>query len=435
MNRLDNTVEVIAEELAKTNVVLTPVHDSVVTSLLDNDSGYVDELTTALSNTIRKKIGVIKTDMMPAAIDYADAVSAELDRVTPTNPVSEVVVRRVFKYDIIEQLVEQSHIPAYMPAGAIPRIPETSLSIVLTPAEVASKAKFNSVILDTMLEDVIADKNSAELHRIVAPMLELVGRENSMLGKMATSAVTELHNNIIRLAVVTNIAGDPDTDYKEEWMTALGDLRRFISLLIVRGTGELDTAVESKRLVLGYGDNELIVSMDVLSEALDSVEFDSIIGTYFVPRHDRMSNTYLNAIIANKAILEETYKREYSRAEAVIVTGLRDRLMALYPAALPVLYNTLPDTLADVTVPVNKAPEIINMILSPLSLTELSDIPTVCRHIAGSLVVDTYFIEFTDKMNELSVINPDLSSDDVASLASLDMILEYLLQQVIKKQR
>jgi hypothetical protein len=73
----------------------------------------------------------------------------------------------------------------------------------------------------------------------------------------------------------------------------------------------------------------------------------------------------------------------------------------------------------------------LQAMLSGKESSFLMDVDFISKEVVGVILVpETNFYRFVNYMLEFSRINPSISGKDAASLASAEVIMDYLLQQV-----
>lgn len=206
-----------------------------------------------------------------------------------------------------------------------------------------------------------------------------------------------------------------------------------ITYLITLAVTNYKNFVKINRLIVDIADNSIIyVNSDVYSKYCeqDNCTVEGLLGILFAK--DINSNNYLLLdIIENVGSYEIMFNNKIKLETIATKTAEVNIYRAAYSIALADLYKHLmPEVEEVLRYDLNTSTKIVEKFTSSLEFSILEDIDTLATSIVTDVLIDNdNFKRFVKYIENYSAVK-DITPNEAASFATLELIVDYLLSQV-----
>lgn len=429
-----NKLKTMAEQLATNGKIIQFSHNSVFTAMKELNNG--NEMAGRIAGQLGNEIGQIRNIFLPVVKEFSAAVNKKLNDTKQPSALTkyQVVERRL--PSILTELQNKKFIVAKRKPI---QIPTSSLIIPCPTEDVAKQATFKNTVLDTMLEEILATFDNKALSKLWERFLGNVSGTNDNISMLPYRTLENLNETIILMAIVYNLKGEKpagvrisDSNYK----STMNDFYNEIANNIASAIDKFDVTTKINKLVLGTKDEfTIVVNAEVYDKFIETNTVETLLGLLLSGKANEVTN--LDAISAEAGkytnLWETAVKREQIRESQQQVR----RFKTAYVLVIPSIVAELSEAAKKFSECDEKtiAKETEDLLNSFDFNSSISNIDFVSRHIIGKLVfTNTNLFRFLNYMDEYGKVNPKITSDEAATMASLDIIIDYLsLQFEIKE--
>jgi len=293
------------------------------------------------------------------------------------------------------------------------------------------KPSFGSAVLDKMYKDLNVELSDEERDNVLAALKNKLGTKDSYVFKISAN-IKNINTILYALGMVEMImVGNIDYIGSENaFKIATAELRNYLKnkLTIILETYETDR--KTNRLVIGLENDILFVNEDVYFEFIKNNTSEVLLGLIVELRDENdVSKYYLKNITDNADYYIEKWKRNLKLITANKLISDAENYRNAYLNVAYEVYDSLTDELKIYVR--SYVMDGISSYLKELSLKELVNVEDISSYIvAVYLLNDKDYYDFIEKMELYSKNLPGLDVDDVASLASIDKIVDYIVEQI-----
>jgi hypothetical protein len=426
-------IKVIAGELANDNKVVDFLPNSIF-SMLDERPNVSDlnELAVKIASKVGNEVNLYKNTFMPFLKEYRSIVNRLLlDRKSmsdiPNYKIKEVSIPTVFELFKDKGILIENGGPVELPISSL---------VIPVPTADTIKTYFRTdmLIMESAIDELLHGKSDKDLISLWEKYLLNVSGSNENISTISFRTDGDMDELALLFVLVYNLKLNPP-----ENVTVSGDaytkiMRNFYNKLIN------DIAVVLKRynqftnaekLVLTLKGKEVYVISSLYRKFIADNTAEVIMGM-LVSENLQSKNHYIKDILLNKDEYIKAWNKKVRLDSIATKMEATNTYKLVYEIGLKEL---LKDVGNDVSkyIPYTDDDNLIaaRAEIAELPTSELLDVNYVTMEIVGEILLsETNFYEFTENMLEYSKLDPSLTSQEAASLATLDTIINYLMAQV-----
>lgn len=433
---MNESLKILASDLAEKNKVVSFKDNSLFDAI--EFGGYNEKLTSELANKIalgvKNDLMLIKGKMLPLMTEYSNYLS---DKIANAKEASEISLYKVHEQNIPDVIKEMQDKNIINPKRATAELPVSNVSVPVPSEDVIMDMFKHSITsINTYAASVVSTYTKEEVSKLWEKYLTNISRSNSAIDMMSFNS-TSFRDLVMLFLVLSNLKQDriagvkaSEDVYKEVVSKFYSEVLNTIAVKIEK----YNTDIRTKKLVTDIKDKyTIVVNASVYDDFLDAGGQPEVLFGLLLNRPENVSgflrknievkqDEYLAAW--NKKVKTVRMNSKYSelkKYEAVYSISLSHLFKELIPGDLEKIANT------DIIAAENGLKEK----LKSEPINEVMDVDYMAREILAHLVFpQTNFHRFTDYMMEYTKLDSKLTPQEAASFASIDMIMDYLLQQV-----
>ncbi len=424
-------ISAIAEELSSKNKMIEFKQESIFTAL-ETDTGELrNNMAIKIAATLKNDIIKYKNILLPFTKRYGEAVRTKLLETKQPNKLARFQVIEQIVPDIVRELQSKGILPAKRTPVMIPN----SKLIMPTPKDgIRSVIKFSNSVLNSALEQVLVNYTDQDLDYLWDTYMSNISGTNDNIRTLSFRTIKNFNDVVLLVAIAGTLRTEKqpgitisESVYKEVMNAFYNELTNYLSVAV----SNYNITTKLNKLVLGYGvnNNTIIVNAIVYKEFLKTSSIEALLGLLLSGERK----------LTGKQEIEIQAGKYISKWEAAVkLEAIREkntesqRYRMVYGMALEVLLNEANNNIKE-----NmecEAKGISNTVLAyinTLPVTEISDIELITRKIMGNIVFrSTTFGKFLEYMEDYAKIRTDIKPDEAATMASIDIIIDYLTQQI-----
>jgi hypothetical protein len=402
-------------------------------SIYGNKEEDYATIANAIANAVTNELILIKTKLLPLTESFTN-LAKEKAAMGMSNSFAKynIVDKRIPEYIKIlkdENIIKKFRTPIMLPITALSfQIPAEPIKNILV-----DKDGFRN----NSLQAIVGKYTEQQLIELWNKYLSNVSSSNTYISNLSTETSNDISDVAILYVIGTylkdnkpneiNVSDSTYTDimfsFTSEMLNYMGmglyvyENYKSLGKLILRATDPFTLFVHGELydMFLENGGTP-----DTLLGMLTSVDdFNTDVSI--------LSNIEMNKDVYNKAWEN---KNKLDTIQASLANGSKYRIV--YSLALRELFTSIPADLKEVvTVSFADADKLLSKYLERFNISDIINVDLICKEIVGLILVpETNFQKFTNYMMEYSKLNPSITAQEAASIASADMIVDYLLQQV-----
>ena len=425
-------LKLLASDMATKHKILDYKPNAVLNLINSN----VEDRTTTISRIstmIGNDVSMYRNLLLPFVKEYKDAVSklvaSKLGNVNLSGyqviPISmPAIMKQYFEKNLISKEAKSVQLPignlvidnpgadkirAYLKSDT----PSTQMYIDELLLGITDDDLIN--IWDKYLLNVSGSNDNID-------MLGYKGAENVAEVSILFLLVDKLKNNI-----PDTVRVNPNTYTKimRSFMFKLsGDMAKLAKNLEYNKT--------MSRLVINIKGGLIYVDADLYKKFLVDNSVEVLLGMTVSDTDVQSKNYYLNDILTNKNSYVEAWNNKYKLMSMAVRNQDVQAYRLAYVLALDELYTDMQESIAEkVSIGLVDAQNIVREYVKRSSLTDISNVSEISKMIVADLLLkDTNFSLFINYMIGYSKVDADITPQEAASFATLDLIIDYLVEQV-----
>lgn len=446
MSKVKAIINMLAEELEKRGMSIDLVNGSVFEHL-ESPVGAVESSTSIASN-IANKVGaevlLYKTKFIPFMQEVTGILEDKLKEYPDASVYDKFKIVE-FKLPAICKILKKEH---YITTARESKIGNDSLLAngeaitipVPSKEDMLTYTKHSRKLLDSYLDEILSAMTYEDVAAIWEQYFSNISSDNISLMQIIGQPMLKVKELVILWIIAGNLqlerpAGTNGTEdrYNEIMNYLITEFNNSIAIAIER----LESLNKLQTIILDISKDNSVITVNAemyhkyLSEGGDT---DAIIG-YVVSDHD---NIIIETTLDEFKAKTEEYKNKFNngiRLEKLANANKRyTKCRMVYELCIPAIIENIPEDLkpyvvADLTEATARGA--IRDIMQTMPQNDVLVPELVAREIVGKIIFPaSNFSQFTHNMLEYSKISSDFNSKDVASFAIIDMILDYLLNQI-----
>jgi len=426
---INEALKTIAIELANKNKVLAPKANSVL--VVDNQ----DEVVIKLSSLIANEVSTYRNLLIPFIKDYRSKVEEIVNQRLSNININDIEVETIEVPLILKEYVKRDIIGA---SDSQVILPISSISIPTPSVEdIKRYLHSESPIINDYINELLNEFTDEELLNVWEKYLGNISKSNDNLTMVRIYAPINVNE-----VMLTYLLTDKLMDNIPEGIVASAETyNKVMGLLKDKLRNDLTyiykqmlNALDTKRLVAKVDGKTVYVHKEVYGEFLKEFPVEVLFGLAIDKDAKLVNKHYLYDIKTSADVYAANWK-QYVKMKKLAVDEIGIYRMA-YTVAIGDALKEAPSEINEYLVNdnVGQLENIIRDEVRNEPLYELKDTVAMSRELISEYIFDNEnFEKFLENMTDYSKTNPELNSKEVASLAVLDMVIDYLTMQVTTK--
>jgi hypothetical protein len=426
----------IAGALANKRASLTFGNNSVFAALnlYGNKEEDLNKVAGAIAASGMNDLILVKTKLLPFMETFTNLVKEKIAQSAAVNPYSQY---RIIPRNIPEFVISLQVSGAIQPARTPSTLPVTVLSFPVPETPIKSLLTLVDPFMDKKLQMIVSQYTEEDLVGIWNKYLLNVSGGNNFINELSLYPVdnVDLVAVLYVLAIKLREERPAGVNIPEETfnLTMNYFVNELLNLL-ANAIKVMDTYTSVKRLVIrSENPFTLTVAGDVYKEFIaGGYESEVLLGMLTSVTSYDLENSTLADITAKADAYKSTWDKKVKLDKIAASYTEASKYKMFYSISLRELLENVPGDLTEfIKVSYADADKMLQAMLSGKESSFLMDVDFISKEVVGVILVpETNFYRFVNYMLEFSRINPSISGKDAASLASAEVIMDYLLQQV-----
>jgi hypothetical protein len=425
---MDKITKLLTNILEASNKRLKVKDNNNILRNADNEDD-INHIASRINLKLGNEINLIREKINPLMEEYSNYLLVKIKDYKKDSLLSKYNIKELYLPSVYYELKDRGLIKEKQPF----KFMENNKIIIPLPKEnIRSYFKHPLGSINDLLQEVIVNYTDDELFNIWEKYLVL-SNKTDYINKLNKVGYTL---DLVALYVLTlNLMNTEDevknfTEYKN-FVTSLHYLVANSMSIVM---DEFKIYKKINKLVIGKQDDYTVtVIKDVYEKYLKENKLEAILGILVSNDEKYGGLSYLNEIIENTDMLLKIWD---NKSKEIVLTEAKRSLndhKIIYNISIKYLYEELlPDDLKEyVSNDIKDSYKILNDIFSDEPDDEILDPVYMSREIIGHILFPkTLFLKFTEYMLNYKKLHMQLNSQDTATLASVEVIMDYLLDGV-----
>ena len=427
-SNLNGVIELIASDLASKGLMVTPVRDSILHALtVSQAQSDVNEVVKKLSTVLNNELILIKNKILP----FSQELKQEFDKILANS----TLPNELAEYNIKEHTVPEATATLLKNkkdgvGEGSESIGENGISLPAPEQDIRSYFTPNDPLLKQELS-VILDKYADEdLYKLWDKYLANISENNPNIAERGYDVTSKLEDYTLLIVALEKLqeeklpnSGVPDDRY----FLLVGLLLNELYAMIVNQFKTWDNFRKTGRMIFSINEKQAIVDSELYNKFLETGgSVEAVLGLLVTGKTDSAS-LHVNNIKEHIVEYEDIWKQKVKYNSFSALPRERDRYKTAYTVlALKIISdNLIPEDLKEhVNQEFTGKPEIS---LEFIEEEQLLDVDYVINKMVSKIFDSTYFGTFTNYMVSYSKLNQELTPQECATFAALDLIIDYIL--------
>lgn len=428
---------IAAEALAAKGKRISFNHNSVFAGMeMSNNQEDVSLIINQIAMGTNNRLNIIKNVIMPFVKNYKNLVNTKIATVE--------TVSKLSKYSIIEQ--DTPDIIDELKAKGIVNLNVTNVDIgvtsVVVPApleDIRSFVTFNNTVLNQLLTPHLARMEDKDIISLWDKVLGSISNSNQYIIRLSNNSISKLDELLVLFAIVTNIKTVKQAGVRVSegsYLTTMDLLHKHLSDILNRVNDRITLDEKYDKLVIGATEKEVTVHSKLYNKFLETHEPEVLLGLLYSGDADRVSTSTAIMVDSDKyvKVWDNAIKRENFRQ----MSEGPARYRTIYAMCLDELYTEFDADEAiapHVRYTLTNAKRVLENILDASSdkyqAEKLLDVDFMVREIAGKVIFrGTMLDSFLESMYTYHTLNSKLTVEELTTMSTIDMIIDYLFSQL-----
>ena len=433
---MKESLKIMATDLADKNKVVSFKQNSLFDAL-EFDRGnekLLSELSKKISISVQNDLGLIKGKIIPLMQEYVAYLN---DRVLNAKETSETSLFNVIENNIPDVVKEMQDKNIINPKRAVSELPVSQVNIPVPSKDVIRsvfKHKINSIAVYG--NKIVSSYDDEALATLWEKYFSNISKSNAAIDNLYYSS-TGFNELVMVFLALSNLREERvagvrvnESIYKEVVNKFYSEVLNYIAIRIEKYSNE----VKTNKLVNSFKNQyTVVVNADVYDVFLNNGGSPEVLFGLLLNKPNNVTGLILKNIELRKDEYLSTWNKKVKVTRMNSKFGELKKYQAIYSISLRHLFDELlPDDLKElVSSDINQAETILADILKKEPIDEVMDTQYMAKEILEHILFpETNFKRFTSYMLEYQKLDNTITPKDAASFASLDMIMDYLLQQV-----
>jgi len=432
---MEDFIKLMSEALASNKKKLSFKHTSVFTALTVGAESNQQIIASQIATGTINSVNIIKNKIVPYVKDYKKLVTAKIDSIKPVSILDSYKVVEFKTPGVIKELINESVI---VPTTEPIELPITTL-VIPAPEDITNYIKFNSGITNTYLKEHVAKFTNDELVGIWNTYLGNVSSSNNTLMNLNLRPIDNVDKIIVLLAMVNTIKTEKQPGVRlsdGNYMQVMSILDNYLGNLLASLDNDIELRSKYDKLVLGYDKTTLIVNGLIYDNYLENGTVEGLLG--YLVSGDVSKNVTTAELLANQDDYLKTWNNAIAREQYRLLSAAPNNYKLAYELALGELYANMSEDALNNLVAVSEvdakslAIKMMENITVNSSSDKLTDVDYITRLIMGDIVFNgTLLKEYLYSIVQNHKTTPSLGMEELATMATIELIITYLMEQVV----
>lgn len=428
----------IADKLAEKNALILPKSGSVFEAIEVPGTTEADYLT--LANAIAIKLGnevsLIKNKIFPLLWSYSGMVKEIVSGIKDDNDLNKYTIREISMPTMVAELKDGKYLN---PTRNVFEFPITMLSIPVPTIDTVSeffKPKFNAGV-NAYAKGIVEQYTAEGLLSIWEKYFVNISKSNDNIVSLSYSTMSKIEEVLLLLIAVSNMKDTrpagvlmPEDSYVDVMLFFYQELLNHVS----RALEKYNFDVKYENLIMDSTVSyQICVNKDVYEKFLkENGNPEAILGKMTEQSTVGADDT-LKDILINSEAYTTTWNQKVKLARMAAIADTVNKYRTAYYLSVHRFYNEImtKDLSEYAEMDPNVARKAFMDYIATKEQSDIIDSDYMAMEFFGHIVFGrTNFHRFQHYMLDYKKLIPDLTTDETASFAACDMIMDYLLSQV-----
>lgn len=424
---MEDDIILMSEALATKGKVIEFKHNSVYSAL---ELSSMAEVSSLIATAVKNDVNIIRNEMMPIAKSIVTKVEKLLSDNKLESELSKYKITENSLPEILTYLKDENYL---RPVTDI-MLPIASVVIPEPKGLVKDAVKFDNAALNAFLKPMLTTREDSDILNIWNMYLSNISDRNDNISRLGVTAYNNLEDIIILFAMVDALKAErPEgvTASEGVYQEVIEALYTKISNVLVSNIEKHDLAIQTQSLIVRVRENELVINAEIYDKFLENNTSEVLLGLLLSGEAKEFMSP--DAIVGDadryKTIWDNAVKRDqFKRASQEV-----SRYKIAYDIALTEVIREIPETLVnELTVTLATSRPMLEALLQKTTGDDILALEKTATSIVGNIIfIRSNFNVFTGYMTRYFNINASLKPEEAATMAIVDMVLDYLTEQFV----
>lgn len=425
-------LQLLATQMAEQKRILDYKPNAVL-NIVNSTAIDKSEIISKISTMVGNEISLYRNFLLPFVKEYKDAVAALVASKLGTVDLSAYQVIPVSMPAIIKQYFEKNLISKdsksiQLPVGSL---------VIDNPGAAKIRAYLKSDIPTTQMyiDELLLGVTDDMLINIWDKYLLNVSGSNSNIDILGYHSLENVVEVSILFLLVDKLKNNIPETVRVSPATYTKTMREFAFKLagdMAKISKTLDYNKQMNKLVISIKDTVVYVDAALYKKFLVDNTVEVLLGMTVNSTDLGIKNNYYDDILVNKNNYIQAWNNKYKLMTMAVRSQDVTAYRLAYELALNELYTDMQSEIQErLSLDLTGAQDVIRDYVKRVSIEDLSEISEMSKLIVTTFLLhDTNFALFTNYMTGYAKLDPTLTSKEAASFATLDLIVDYLIEQI-----
>lgn len=421
----------IVESLGNENLVLAPMVDSLLNT--DNDKA----LAIKIGESALAEVNVFKNTYNSTMFNFIEKVKGYVEAGKEIDLASKYSIFEVNNPELLKILKENNY---FKDVNDFEELDVASL-IIPAPTDIKQYLYSQNTIIASELELLKTRVDEEFLKNTWNSIFTNLSSSNNDLDYFYYGGINKLDSIIAAMGMVDYIIEHCEVGDTRITNSQISNVKKFKYNLFVslsRMSNEYDRNSDTGLLItdvktLPNGVVSLFVDETNYNKFLtEGGTVETLLGFFLTKFISPTNHTNIyTSILEDKERYISQFTEAVKSDKIRIAVQANDKVRTYYSIALSEMFREMSNEITELYVPdVNVAEAVLDDIIINKTRTEQLDIDTVAYELFSNIAVLPNYKKYMSTMADISKSNPELDPKECASLAFVDMVINFVLDQV-----
>lgn len=436
---MENAITLLAQQLVAKNKIIKAKPNSVFEGidLAQGDEDTIQEISREISVKLGNEVDLFKNKLLPLMKEVNDLVVSKLSASeTPT----DTSKYRVIEYDlpiVVSNLKLSGLIGKFREPK---RLQEESLYIPApSKLDLPKYLELDNANNTNALQVIVGKYSDEDLLTFWEQYLSNISNKNNFINITLSNPVANIEALLILFAITYNLVKSKPAEVDasdDKYFGIISFFNAELANYIAMAEAGFENGRKNGKLIVGFADEGYTIRVDEKMYQTfieEGYSPEVLFGLACSSFKSDVEFLFYDKIKEAAPVLLENWNKKVRVEQYTESVKNIQRHRTVYSVLLTDIYNLVPEDLKELLlVSEDQAREKLQYKLETEKDSEIVDTLYMSREIVGyCLFENTGFHKFTHYMMEIEKLNPEFNASEIANFATVQLLLEYLTDQLI----
>lgn len=436
---MENAITLLAQQLVAKNKIIKAKPNSVFEGidLAQGDEDTIQEISREISVKLGNEVDLFKNKLLPLMKEVNDLV---VNKLSASETPTDTSKYRVVEYDL-PIVVSNLKLSGLIGKFREPKRLQDESLYIPTPSklDLPKYLELDNANNTNALQVIVGKYSDEDLLAFWEQYLSNISNKNNFINIALTNPVANVEALLILFAITYNLVKSKPAEVDasdDKYFGIISFFNAELANYIAMAEAGFENGRKNGKLIVGFADEGYTIRVDEKMYQTfieEGYSPEVLFGLACSSFKSDVEFLFYDKIKEAAPVLLENWNKKVKVEQYTESVKNIQRHRTVYSVLLTDIYNLVPEDLKELLlVSEDQAREKLQYKLETEKDSEIIDTLYMSREIVGyCLFENTGFHKFTHYMMEIEKLNPEFNASEIANFATVQLLLEYLTDQLI----